>query len=136
MKTPGSAGFAVLKVLMMMNNPYYPQADDPTIQQVWRIMQRHRGKDNRIQRETLTFAVFHKVSKSHDRKVRDALAELPVVWDDGYFIPQTNREAQPYRIAMTSRRASIAKRLRILDDYMKHQAEPVKVEQMQLLEVS
>jgi hypothetical protein len=112
----------------------YPQADDPLIEQVWQIMQKHKGYDRRIDRDTLTFAVYHKVSKSYDRKVRDALAELPVVWKDGYFVPETAAEAEQYRASMRSRQAAIGKRLRILDEWLTGQREPERAEQMMLLD--
>lgn len=111
----------------------YPQTSDQLTERVWQIMQRHKGYDRRIDRDTLTFAVYRKVSKSYDRKVRDALAELPVVWDGGYFIPVTDDEAKSYREQMKSRQAAIGKRLRVLDDWLHEQREPVKYEQVQLL---
>ena len=74
----------------------HPQATDETVDLVWEVMQRHIGRNRRIQRETLTFAVFRKVSQSYDRKLRDALSQLPVVWDDGYFIPANDKEAKAY----------------------------------------
>jgi len=111
----------------------YPQADDPTIRRLWMIMQRHRGYDNRISREALTFAMFTKVSKSYDRKVRDAIAELPIIWDDGYFIPRTFQEANKYQASMISRITSISKRLRILDTWLKENQQELRYEQRVLL---
>jgi len=113
----------------------YPQADETLIGQLWEIMQRHNGFDRRIHRDTLTFAVYRKVSKSYDRKIRDALAELPVVWDDGYFIPESFDEAAGYIASMRSRQAAIGQRLRVLDEYLRNRREPVKVEQMSWMEV-
>jgi len=107
----------------------YPQADDPTIRRLWMIMQRHRGHENRISREALTFAMFTKVSKSYDRKVRDAIAELPIIWDDGYFIPRTFQEANKYQASMISRITSISKRLRILDTWLKENQQELRYEQ-------
>ena len=112
----------------------YPQADDPLVEQVWEIMQRHKSYDKRIHRDTLTFAVYRKVSKSYDRKIRDALAELPVVWDDGYFVPTSYDEASGYIASMRSRQAAIGQRLRVLDDYLRAQREPV-TKQLELMEV-
>jgi hypothetical protein len=104
----------------------YPQADDPTIERTWAIMQRrHKGYDNRIDRERLTLAVYGRVSKSYDRKIRDALAELPVVWDDGYFIPTSRAEAEGYIAGMRSRQKAISERIRIIEDHLKRTNEPI-----------
>ena len=108
----------------------YPQTNDDLTDQVWAVMQYHRGYMHRIDRERLTSMVLGKVTDSNDRKVRDALSELPVVWNDGYFVPTSQREAEEYRAAMQSRIKSISKRLRVLDDYLRSQNEPVRVEQM------
>ena len=113
----------------------YPQADDPLIEKVWQVMQFHTGKMHRLQRSELTKRIYGKVTKSYDRKIRDALSELPVIWDDGYFVPINEREAEGYISAMRSRQAAIGQRLRILDEYLRCNQEPVRVEQMQLLEV-
>jgi hypothetical protein len=108
---------------------------DPLVQQVWSVMQAHRGFERRVDRGRLTYHVFGEVNDNLDRKVRDAIAELPIVWSDGYFIPQTWDEAADYIAGMRSRQAAIGQRLRVLDDYLRAQREPVRVEQMQLLEV-
>ena len=110
----------------------YPQADTQLTRDVWRVMQRHKGRENRIDRDKLTLRIYGSWNKSKDRKVRDALAELPVVWDDGYFVPVTDDEAEQYRAAMRSRQAAIGKRLRILDDWLTEQREPERYEQMSL----
>ena len=116
---------------------YYPQADNELRDKVWAVMNKyHRGYDERISRKRLIAGIFgKKPTESLDRKVRDALSELPVVWDDGYFIPLTREEAQGYIASMKSRQAAIQSKLHIIDNYLRHDAQPVKVEQMQLLEV-
>jgi hypothetical protein len=111
----------------------YPQADDPLVEQVWQVMKYHQGRLHRIDRAVLSVRVFGKYSDANDRKVRDALSELPVVWDDGYFVPRDQREAQGYVSAMRSRQAAIGKRLRVLDEYLTREREPVKVKQMELI---
>ena len=113
----------------------YPQATQDTVDLVWAVMQRHIGRDRRIQRETLTFAVFRKVSQSYDRKLRDALSQLPVVWDNGYFIPTSKEEAKGYIAANRSRIRNLGKKNWIVERYLRQQAEPVQVEQMKLMEV-
>ena len=113
--------------------PNYPQADDPLVDQVWQLMQWHKGKMHRIQRSEVTKRIYGKVTKSLDRKIRDALAELPVIWDDGYFVPINEHEAEGYISAMRSRQAAIGQRLRVLDAYLTREREPVKVEQWSLL---
>ena len=110
----------------------YPQADDPLVEQVWQVMSWHVGYVHRIDRGELTKIVFGKVTKTYDRKVRDALSELPVVWNDGYFVPVNEREAEGYIAQMKSRQAAIGQRLRILQEYLTRQREPVQVEQMKL----
>ena len=113
----------------------YPQATDETVDLVWEVMQRHIGRGKRIQRETLTIAVFRKVSQSYDRKLRDALSQLPVVWDNGYFIPTSKEEAKGYIAANRSRIRNLGKKNWIVERYLRQQAEPVQVEQMKLMEV-
>jgi len=99
---------------------------DPLVAQVWEIMQAHRGYGQRIDRNVLTVAVFKEVNDNNDRKVRDALAELPVIWDDGYFIPVTREEAEVYIGSMKSRQARIGQRLFVLDTYFKQSQSPAR----------
>jgi hypothetical protein len=112
----------------------YPQADDPLVQQVWQAIQAHKGYNKRLDRSRLTFKVYGRITDSLDRKIRDALAELPVVWDDGYFVPTSYDEASGYIASMRSRQAAIGQRLRVLDQYLRTQLEPVRVEQMSWME--
>ena len=110
----------------------YPQADYDLVQRTWDIMQRHIGREKRINRELLIVAVFGAINENYDRQLRDALAKLPVIWEDGYFIPKNNREAAGYRISMKSRQAAIGQRLKVLDDYLRTLG--ADVEQLSLLE--
>jgi len=113
----------------------YPQTNGKLTERVWRIMQRYKGYDYRIARETLVIAACGRWSDSYDRKIRDAIAELPIIWDDGYFVPRTFQEANKYQASMISRIASINKRLRILDTWLKENQQTLKYEQPELLEV-
>ena len=111
----------------------YPQADNALIERLQWIMERHyTGYQNRVDRDTLTTHVMGSTNDSNDRKVRDAIAELPIVWDDGYFLPVSRAEARAFQATMTSRMASISKRLRVLDDYLRGLGE--HAEQPNLLE--
>jgi len=122
----------------------YPQTNDKLTKRVWRIMQKHRGYDNRVKRDLLALEVCGpdcinwldrgswSVKKSSDRKVRDAIAELPIIWDDGYFIPRTFQEANKYQASMISRITSISKRLRILDTWLKENQQELRYEQEML----
>ncbi len=110
----------------------YPTADSALTAEVWQVMRLHQGYAQRIDRQRLTFLVFGKVTDSLDRKVRDALSELPVVWKDGYFVPTSRDEARAYIAQMHSRQAAIGQRLRIIEDWLRRQGEPVKVQQMKL----
>lgn len=110
----------------------HPTTDSALTEKIWRVMQSHKGYERRIDRDRLTYLVFGKVTDNKDRKVRDALSQLPVVHDDGYFVPTSEREAEPYISAMRSRQAAIGQRLRLLDDYLREQREPERVEQMRL----
>jgi hypothetical protein len=111
----------------------YPQTDTELTQRIWQVMQWHKGYLQRIDRALLTQRIFGNVTESNDRKIRDALSELPVVWDDGYFVPINKAEAEGYIAGMKSRQASIGKRLRVLEEYLRTEREPVKVEQMRLM---
>lgn len=113
----------------------YPQATPDITEAVKAILENHKGKSNAIKRETLTFAVFRKVSKSYDRKLRDALSQLPVVWDDGYFVPTSMKEAERYLSSNRSRQVQLGKKNWIVERYLRQQAESVQVEQLELLEV-
>lgn len=106
---------------------------DPMVYRVWDVMQAHKGFDRRLDRNRLTFKLFGKVNDNLDRKIRDAIAELPVVWDDGYFIPTNYDEASGYIAGMRSRQAAIGQRLRVLDDYLRAQREPV-TKQLELMD--
>ena len=112
----------------------YPQSTSELKDFVWRLMQRHKGYLHRIGRDTLTIRATGKASKSYDRKVRDALSELPVVWDDGYFIPVSRGEASLYITQMKSRQAAIGCKIKIIEDYLRHD-QPIKAEQMHLISV-
>ena len=109
------------------------QADENLKRTIWRLMQAHTGYAQRIDREVLVYRV-KRLMKTSDRQVRDAIAELPIVWSDGYFIPQTWDEAADYIASMRSRQAAIGQRLRVLDDYLRAQREPV-TKQLELMEV-
>lgn len=100
--------------------------DDVLVAQVWEIMQRHKGFAQRIDREKLTLQVFDRVTANNDRKVRDALAELPVVWQDGYYIPVSEAEAEVYVMSMKSRQVRIAQRLSLLNRYLREQQSPAR----------
>ena len=112
----------------------YPQANDELKEQVRRVMQYHVGYLHRIDRDDLTARIFGEVTDNYDRKIRDALSDLPVVHDGGYFVPLNHREADGYIAGMKSRMAAIAQKIRIIQDHLRREAEPVQVEQMQLLE--
>jgi hypothetical protein len=109
----------------------YPQADEKLKRAIWNLMQSHTGYERRVDRDALVYRV-KRLTRTSDRQVRDALAELPVVWDDGYFIPTSYNEASGYIASMRSRQAAIGQRLRVLDDYLRTQREQVRVEQMRL----
>ena len=111
------------------------QSDEQLKRTIWRLMQAHTGFDRRVTREELVHRVQRLMSTS-DRQVRDALSELPIVWDDGYFIPRTRTEADGYIAGMRSRQAAIASKIRIIDDYLRSESEPVKVEQMSWMELA
>ena len=112
----------------------YPQADDKLKRTIWRLMQTHTGYDRRVDRDELVQRV-KRLTQTSDRQVRDAISELPIVWDDGYFIPTSYNEASGYIASMRSRQAAIGQRLRVLDDYLRTQREPVKVEQAELFKL-
>lgn len=122
----------------------YPQADDELTAHVWNIMSTwHRGVGNKIDRSALTWKIFgyaattrsangvRSVLPSYDRRMRDALSRLPVVHDDGYFVPETFEEAESYMNRERSRIRSLAKRQRMLNDWLKHRREP-EIRQLEL----
>jgi hypothetical protein len=108
----------------------YPKADADLRSRVWRLMQRHEGYERRISRDKLCYWMG-----ASDRAVRDALAQLPVVWDGGYFVPKTKDEAAEYLAKMHSRQARIGEKIRLVEDWLRERREPEKVEQLELMEV-
>ena len=108
---------------------------DPLVETVWYVLTLCKGYENRISRNDLVYSVYGEINDNLDRKVRDALAELPVIWNDGYFVPTSYTEAADYIAGMRSRQAAIGQRLRVLDDYLRAQREPVSVRQLELMEV-
>lgn len=110
----------------------HPRADYDLIQRTWDIMQRHIGREKRISRESLVIAVFGAINEIYDRQLQDALAKLPVIWEDGYFIAANKREAAGYRILMQAKKAAISQQLKVLDDYL--QKLGTDIEQVSFLE--
>jgi hypothetical protein len=88
----------------------------------------HVGYLHRIDRDDLTRRIFGEVTDNYDRKIRDALSDLPVVWDQGYFVPTSHDEAEGYRNQMTSRIRAIRDRLDIVDGYLRAQREAYRVQ--------
>ena len=123
------------KVMKGKTMNIYPESDDALVRKVWQIMQQHKGHAHRIERDRLIVHVFGRVTKTYDRQLRDALSELPVVWDNGYFVPVDRDEAKGYIESMRSRIGAIAGKVRIIEDHLRHETEPVKVAQPKLLEV-
>jgi len=82
----------------------YPQTNDKLTERVWRIMQKHRGYDNRVKRDLLTLEVCG----------QDCMNWL----DRGSC-----------QASMISRIASINTRLRILDTWLKENQQELRYEQ-------
>jgi len=103
----------------------------------------HFGYRNRIARDSLAVEVYGRecldkqgnVKDSYDRKLRDALSELPVIWQDGYFVPATRREAEGYLGRERKKAVSILQRVRSVETHLRTQGERVNWRQEKLLEV-
>lgn len=121
----------------------YPQATPDITEAVKAILENHKGKDNAIKRDHLTFAVFRGecldydtngneiVIESYDRRIRDALSETAAVnTGTGYFLPTCRDEALQYTASMRSRVKAINRKLAIVDDYIRNLGE--YAEQMKL----
>ena len=113
------------------------QSDDLLKQRVWNIMQSHVGYDNKIGRRPLVIHACGNYTRTNDRKVRDALSELPVIstskGDGGYWLPVSDREINEYESEMMSRIASIQQKISLARTWLKHNRQPEHVEQMRLV---
>ena len=106
----------------------------------------HFGYRNRIARDALAVEVYgwrcleyddnghETINANYDRRLRDALSELPVIWQDGYFIPATRREAEGYLGRERKKAVSILQRVRSVEAHLRTQGERVNWEQKKLLE--
>jgi hypothetical protein len=114
----------------------YPQADQDLTTRVKEIMHRdHTGYENRISRRDLVLKVLNTINDdSDDRKLRDALSQLPVIWYNGYFIPtiEDQDKVDAYTGGNVSRIRNLGRKNWIVERYLREQAEPVQVEQMEL----
>ena len=117
----------------------YTDIDQKFIALVRRILERHVGVDQRISRAELLYRVRAYYPKACDRQVRDAVAQTPAISSSGvggYWMPASRDEADAYLAELSSRQVRIAERKRLVEAYARRIDEPVKVEQMQLLEVA
>ena len=116
----------------------YTDIDQKFIALVRRILDRHIGVEQRISRTELLYRVRAYYPKACDRQVRDAVAQTPAISSSGvggYWMPASRDEAAAYLAELSSRQVRIAERTRLVEAYARRIDEPVKVEQMQLLEV-
>ena len=108
------------------------ETDDPLIELLWNCMQHHIGYDKRISRKALVAYIQWNMDAT-DRQVRDAIAELPIISTSkdggGYWIPANDAEFMTWCGEMNSRAKQIFKRVRLVNDYMKREKQPVKYEQ-------
>jgi hypothetical protein len=124
----------------------YPKSNldlDKRVEYVMRMY--HFGYRNRIARDNLAVEVYGRecldrqgnVKDSYDRKLRDALSACnpPVIWQDGYFIPATRREAEGYLGRERKKAVSILQRIRSVEAHLRTQGERVDWRQEKLLEV-
>jgi len=97
----------------------------------------HFGYRNRIARDDLAVKIYGRecldkqgnVKDSYDRKLRDALSGLPVIWQDGYFIPATRREAEGYLGRERKKAVSILQRVRSVEAHLRTQGERVWIQE-------
>ena len=59
----------------------------------------------------------------------DALSELPVIWQDGYFVPATRREAEGYLGRERKKAVSILQRVRSVEAHLRTQGERVWIQE-------
>jgi hypothetical protein len=107
---------------------------------VWKIMQSHVGIDNRILRPNLVVHACGRWSETNDRKVRDVIADLPIIstskGDGGYWLPASDKEINDYESEMLSRVASIRQKVQFTRKWLKANRQPERAVQPQLLEVA
>jgi hypothetical protein len=129
-------------------NMTYPKSNSDLDKRVEHTMRMyHFGYRNRIARDSLAVEIYGRecleyddngretVNANYDRKLRDALSELPVIWQDGYFIPATRREAEGYLGRERKKAVSILQRVRSVEHHLRTQGERATYIQEKLVEV-
>jgi hypothetical protein len=115
----------------------YPQTDTELTQRIWQVMQAHVGIDNRITRKALVAQSCGMWTTANDRKVRDALSELPVISTStaggGYWLPASESEVNAWESEMLSRTQEIYKRINLARRWVKVNRQPERAEQMRLV---
>ena len=114
------------------------QSDEQLRQTIWRLMQSHIGFDNRVGRVELVNRV-KRLMHTSDRQVRDAISELPIISTSkgggGYWLPANDTELNEWVGEMMSRIGQIHKRIDIARRWMRENRQPVRVQQLEWLEV-
>lgn len=115
------------------------KSDEYLKRKVWQIMQLHVGIDNRINRKSLVEQACGMWTSANDRKVRDALSELPVISTStgggGYWLPASESEINAWESEMLSRTQEIFKRISLARKWLRMNRQPAKAQQPMLLDV-
>lgn len=123
---------------MMGTNQFY-EGDDLLKRRVWKIMQSHVGMENKVLRPDLVVHACGRWSKTNDRKVRDVIADLPIIstskGDGGYWLPATEDEIDNYAKEMLSRTKKIHEKVRFSRRWLRQNRQPERASQPKLLEV-
>ena len=102
------------------------------------LMRYHVGQENKISRANLVYQV-NLYYETSDRKIRDAISELPILstssGDGGYWWIGSQAELNAWANEMTSRAYQLFDRVKMVRDWWNENQQPVKYEQVKLIEV-
>ena len=118
----------------------YPKSDTSLQNKIAHILREHVGRDNRISRDCLVHLATGEINPTNDRKVRDAIAGMPMVLSTlkeggGYWWGRDIQEANAYANEQWSRITGTIENVNSRIEYFKQYDDPEIVVQLELLEV-
>lgn len=119
----------------------YPKSDTSLQDKIANILRDHVGRDNRISRDCLVHLATGEINPTNDRKVRDAIANMPMVLSTlreggGYWWGRDIQEANAYANEQWSRITGTIENVNSRIEYFKMYSDPEIVVQLELLEIT
>ena len=118
----------------------YPKSDTSLQDKIAHILREHVGRDNRISRDCLVHLATGEINDTNDRKVRDAIAGMPMVLSTlkeggGYWWGKDITEANAYANEQWQRITGTIENVNSRIEYFKQYDDPEIVVQLELMEV-